>query len=72
VYWAAAPSTGTRTAIIVGAVGATIFGTITESLQLLQPTRSVEIRDLLANTIGVLLVCSLIVGIRGILTRRST
>jgi VanZ family protein len=42
-----------RHAVILAATGATVFGTIVEFLQLLQPSRYFEAMDLLANSVGV-------------------
>jgi VanZ family protein len=72
LYWAVVPSTGARNAAILGALGATVFGAVTEFLQLLQPARTVEARDLLANAVGALTVIGLIGVVRGIPVRRST
>jgi VanZ family protein len=43
-------------AIPIAALTAVAFGAITEGLQLLQPSRSVEVGDLLANTAGAVIV----------------
>jgi len=62
LYWAALPSLGHRRSLAVGLFGAMAFGAVTETLQLLQPSRFVEVKDLAANTIGALLVCGVIGG----------
>jgi len=50
--WALRPSFGARRAVAAGMAGAVLFGLATESLQLLQPSRSVELRDVAANAAG--------------------
>jgi len=45
-----------RRAIVAGVVCATLFGAMVEALQLLQPARTVELKDLLANAVGACLV----------------
>lgn len=64
VYWASLPSLGRTRSLVVGAVTASVFGALTECLQLLQPGRSVEFKDLIANTTGALLMCGIIAGAR--------
>ena len=63
VFWASLPSLGQNRALAVGVLGAIGFGVLTEGLQLLQPGRSVEFKDLVANTIGAFLVCVIIAGV---------
>lgn len=63
VYWASRPSLGPNRALAVGVLAASGFGVLTEGLQLLQPGRSVEFKDLVANTIGALLACVIIAGV---------
>jgi VanZ family protein len=46
------PSTGRGKAALFSAVGAVVFGGLVEALQLYQPARTVEIRDLAANAVG--------------------
>jgi len=62
LYWASLPLLGHRRSLAVGLFGATAFGVVTETLQLAQPRRFVEVKDLAANTIGALLVCGVIGG----------
>ena len=63
VYWASLPSLGRSQALLVGVLSASVFGVLTECLQFLQPRRSVEVEDLIANTAGALLVCGIIAGL---------
>ena len=46
------PSIGRGNAAIFAVAGAVIYGGFVEALQFLQPVRIVEIRDLLANSVG--------------------
>lgn len=69
VCWASRPSLGRNRALAVGFLGASGFGVLTEGLQLLQPGRSVEFKDLVANTIGAFLVCVIIAGVSRVGTR---
>ncbi len=62
VFWAVLPSLGRNRALAIGVVTASAFGVLTEGLQLLQPGRSVEFKDLVANTTGALLMCGIIAG----------
>lgn len=41
-----------RRAVLTGCICATAFGVVTEALQLLQPTRSTEIMDVVADASG--------------------
>lgn len=50
------PSTGFQRAVLLAAGCASLYGGIIETLQLLQPARTVEMVDLAANTIGACLV----------------
>ncbi len=61
VYWAALPSLGHRRSLAVGVVAAGAFGGVTECLQFLQPSRTVELTDIVANTVGALAACGVIV-----------
>ena len=63
IFWALLPSISRHRALLMGVVGASVFGMVTEGLQLLQPVRSVEFKDLVANTAGALLVCGIIAGL---------
>ncbi|MCU0302837.1 MAG: hypothetical protein MUC56_02110 [Thermoanaerobaculales bacterium] len=63
--WALAPSLGARRGLAGAFLGAVAFGTVTEGLQLLQPGRAVEGRDLIANAAGALLACATIAAIKG-------
>lgn len=49
---------GPGKAALFSAIGAVAFGGVVETLQYLQPARSVEIRDLVANTVGAVLAAS--------------
>jgi len=60
LFWAMAPTLGRGRALVIGVVGAVGFGVVTEVLQLLQPGRAVELKDLLANTVGAVSVCAAI------------
>jgi len=46
------PSIGRGNAAVLAFVGAVIYGGLVEALQFLQPARTVEIRDILANSVG--------------------
>jgi len=61
LHWACLPWLGRKRAMLCGVIGASGFGFVTEALQLLQPTRAVELKDLAANTVGAVLVSGLIV-----------
>lgn len=50
--WFFASTMRLRRAIFAGVVCATLFGAMVEFLQLLQPARQVEVKDLLANAVG--------------------
>lgn len=63
IFWASSPSIGRRRALAMGFVGASVFGVVTEGLQLLHPGRSVELMDLVANTLGGMVVCGFIIGV---------
>ncbi len=65
IFWASLPSIGRRRALVIGVIGASVFGMVTEGLQLLQPGRSVEFKDLVSNTLGALLVCGIVAGVGG-------
>lgn len=58
-------STGRGTAAILSAVGAVVFGGIVETLQLLQPARTVELRDLVANTVGAVTAAAILYAVTG-------
>ncbi len=60
LFWAFNPLLAHHRALILGVLGASAFGIVTEGLQLLQPGRSVEFKDLVANTLGALLVCAIV------------
>jgi VanZ family protein len=51
-------------ALVIGCLGALGLGVFTECLQLLQPTRSAESTDILADAIGVLSAGALVVVFR--------
>ena len=61
LFWAVVPSLGPRRGLAGAFLGATAFGVATEGLQLLQPARTVELKDLLANTVGAMVACGIIV-----------
>jgi VanZ family protein len=46
------PSIGRGTTAIFAVAGAVLYGGLVEALQFFQPARTVEIRDLLANSVG--------------------
>ena len=71
VYWAALPSLGHGRSLAVGVVAAGAFGLVTEGLQYLQPARTVELKDLAANTVGALIFCGIIAGIGWNSARRA-
>jgi VanZ family protein len=54
------PSLGRWKAALLSAVGAVVFGGLVEALQLIQPARSVELRDLAANTVGAAMAASIL------------
>jgi VanZ family protein len=54
LFWALKPTLGRAKSLAMGGFGAILFGLCTECLQLLQPERTVELRDVVANTIGVI------------------
>jgi VanZ family protein len=70
IYWALLPMVGMRLGLIGAIGGASIFGVATEALQLLQPGRSVEIKDVVANTLGAFIVAGMIFAV-GSKTRRK-
>ena len=70
LYWACLPWLGRNRAMLCGVVGASGFGFVTEALQLLQPSRAVELKDLAANTVGAVIVCGLIVAAAHLAERR--
>jgi VanZ family protein len=47
-------------ALVTSWLGATIFGGFTEGLQMLQPSRSTELMDLIADASGAFAMCALI------------
>jgi len=62
------PSVGRGNAAILAFAGAVVYGGLVEGLQFLQPARTVEIRDLVANTVGagvVAMVLYLVTGREG-------
>jgi len=66
LFWLLAPRMRPRRALVAAVVCATLFGAMVETLQLLQPARSVELKDLLANAVGACLA-----GTAAALIRRS-
>lgn len=63
LFWACLPSLRRCRALGVGVLGAFTFGMVTEALQLLQPARTLELKDIAANGVGALLVCGAIAGL---------
>jgi VanZ family protein len=59
------PSIGRCNAAVFAVVGAILYGGLVEMLQFLQPTRTVEIRDLGANTIGAAVAASVLYLVTG-------
>lgn len=70
LFWACLPTQRRNRALLVGVVGATTFGMLTEALQLIQPSRSVELADVAANSVGAILACGAIVGVARLADRR--
>lgn len=66
LIWLFSSTMRPRGAIVTGLVCATLFGAFVEILQLFQPLREVELKDLLANTVGACIVGTVIA-----LARRS-
>jgi VanZ family protein len=61
------PRVGKRKAAVVSVLGAIAYGGLVEALQIFQPARSVEIRDIVANSVGAViaaLVLYLVLGHR--------
>ncbi len=58
--WLFASTMRPRRAVFAGVVCATLFGAIVEVLQLLQPARSAEPEDLLANAAGACIIGAVI------------
>lgn len=56
LIWMFSSAMRPRNAIVTGLVCATLFGGMVEILQLFQPVREVELKDLLANTVGACIV----------------
>jgi VanZ family protein len=52
VYLLALPTAGRKLAAVFAAVGAASYGALVEILQMLQPSRSPEVADLVANAAG--------------------
>jgi VanZ family protein len=59
------------TSVVAAALCAVGFGLFTEALQLLQPARSVEFRDIMANSVGVAIAGAGITGINRVIGRGS-
>ena len=59
------------TSVVAAALCAVGFGLFTEALQLLQPARSVEFRDIVANSVGVAIAGAGIMGINRVTGRGS-
>jgi VanZ family protein len=71
LFWALAPLVGVRSALVGGLLGAVSFGAVTEVLQVLQPGRAVEFRDVVANSVGAMVVCVIIASAVVLRSRRS-
>lgn len=56
LFWALSPIFGGAGALAAGILGAGLFGAATEVLQFLQPERTVEFRDVVANGVGAIVV----------------
>lgn len=52
IFWAVPATATTRSRARAGLIGAVVFGAATEALQLLQPARSTELVDVVANGVG--------------------
>jgi VanZ family protein len=72
LFWAMVPTAGSFRSAVLGIAGATAFGAATEGLQLLQPARSAEAADLVADAVGAILVCVLASRVRQLVVRRRT
>jgi VanZ family protein len=59
------------TSVVAAVLCAAGFGMFTEALQLLQPARSVEFRDIVANSVGVAITGAGITGINRVTGRKS-
>jgi len=71
LFWALTPLVGVRSALVGGLFGAVSFGAVTEVLQVLQPGRAVEFRDVVANSVGALVVCAVIASAAVLSSRRT-
>ncbi len=71
LFWALTPLVGVRSGLVGGLFGAVSFGAVTEALQFLQPGRTVEFRDVVANSVGALVVCAVIASAAGLSSRRT-
>lgn len=63
IYWGLVPIIGWRWALVGAFLGAVAFGAATEALQLFRPGRTLELKDLVADAAGALIVCLAIIGI---------
>jgi VanZ family protein len=72
VYWASLPLVGHGRSLAVGVFAAGAFGLVTESLQLLQPSRTVELKDVAANIMGALIFCGVIAVVGTFNSRRAS
>jgi VanZ family protein len=59
ILWGSSPSVGTVGAVMISLLGAGALGLVTEALQWLQPARSAELRDLVADLAGAAVVCGI-------------
>jgi len=52
LFWAVPGTATTRSRTLAALTGAIVFGAVTEALQLLQPARSTELIDVVADAVG--------------------
>jgi VanZ family protein len=71
VFWAGLPSVGVRRSMAAGVLGAALLGLATEALQWIQPARTAEIRDLVANLVGAVVACGIAGSIARFVRRES-
>jgi len=61
----------TASALAASWLGATAFGCVTETLQMLRPTRSADLMDIVADGFGALVACASIAAIRAVRGERG-
>jgi VanZ family protein len=71
LYFLFAVSSRPWTSVVAAVLCAFGFGVLTEALQLLQPARSVEFRDILANSLGVAIAGAGITGYNRVTGRET-